>query len=580
MTSVKEQIVEAVKSGTFMAICCSLRLDADAELKQTLTDLHNEGAIDVVEEFTKLRDGDQTPLDYFNMRDVFTEVLPNLTIEVRVAYSCVECMVERAGGDAAARWPWKAFKEFLIKDQKRVKEALQYILKGEMSIDILPSVLLAGLMVNTCLYLDWGIGVIQDGSLSEELRAKTLSVLSNTEYLQKDPGSAEKILNALEVLFRGQEPESVLGNIPCAAVGCAVLKPDLEARVSVLIVGLAKSGLPLVLYGISAAGFLFYGKITPALRWCILSSLVSAQTEHKGIMGNIDFVLTRLIESSQGSEAIEFLFDYLAGHEHEERITSLPMCLRALAGNPSGVLDVFVTRCFLSGDRAHLFAMDHLVRHLHGHQSFEVKMDESQLFEPKSDVARFLARKAIGYFYYIPEACVSYVVSTLDAMGDAEREHLQQIFINPFVLSYSECVEIFLSENHAQLSDVAQRFLKTSLSKTKQFFEDIRLIGEIKELRPSGKQAEAHNRRWGLMMEKSYAEAKKGSIISAICTNINLLHGRGWVTYQAKKDGETRRQVHLLKRVEASVNIPSLWSADPFGLDYGLRIYRAERIVR
>ena len=105
-------------------------------------------------------------------------------------------------------------------------------------------------------------------------------------------------------------------------------------------------------------------------------------------------------------------------------------------------------------------------------------------------------------------------------------------------------------------------------------------MGVIKELLPSVKQAETHNRRWNLLVEKSMEEAHKNSIISKIGTNIILIRGRGWVTYRDGKDGVPFRQVHLLKRISSSVEYPVLWTVDPFGLDYTLRICRAERVVK
>ena len=580
MNQIRDKLFEAAKAGQFLDECYALCLGDNAELKQILAELHNEGVIDLLTEFGRLGHGEHPAPDFFIMRDLFSDVLPNLAVTVKSACECVKLLADRAGKDMAAGWVWEAYRQFLEKDKNRAEEALRYALQGESPVDSIPSALLAGIGTDFDAFFKRSTDIVLNRALPDEYRASALWIFSKTDNFPKGPLIAGKILDVLELLCGGQESEAVLANIPLAAVGCAVLDSNSGERVQSVIANVSKSSFPLVQYNLSLAGLLYAKKIPLPLRRCLLFSLVGTRIEHKGILRNIDHILNNLLESSREDMAIEFLHEFVAGHEREERITELSSTLQMLVLNPNRALDIFVTKCFLSGDRAHLFAVDQLVRHFHGQQAFEVHLDSSQLPEPRSAMAHFLARKAIGYCYFIPEACVSYVVSTLDEMEDGERVALQQVFINPFALSYSGYIEKFLSANVTSLSKEARQFLESAVQQANKFFEDIRQMGVIKELFPSVKQTETHNRRWNLLVEKSMEEAHRNSIISKIGTNIMLIRGRGWVTYRDGKDGATSRQVHLLKRISSSVEYPVLWNVDPFGLDYTLRICRAERVVK
>lgn len=580
MNPTREKLIEAAKAGQFLDVCYGLYLGDNAELKQILAELHNEGAIDLLVEFARLGNKEHPAPDFFIMRDLFANVLPNLAVAVKKACECVKLLADRAGQDLAAGMIWEAYQQFLERDEKRIEEGLRLVIQGDAPAVSLSAVFLAGFSVDFGVYFEKCADIVRNRAMPDEYRAHALWAFSRLRILSNAAQIAGKILDLLEQLCEGQESESVLGNIPLVAVGCIVHDSNLGGRVQSIVASVSKPSFLLVQYNLSRAGILYAKKMPLPLMRCVLFHLVGARMEHKGILCNIDHILANLLESSHEDMAIEFLHEFVAGHERGERIIELSSTLQLLVLNPNKALDIFVTRCFLSSDRAHLFAVDQLVRHFHGQQQFGVSIDTAQLFEPKTEVAYYLARKAVGYFYYIPEACVSYVVSALDAMGDAERRMFKDIFINPFALSYSDYLEEYLSDKGAQLSDVARDFLADSCSAAKRHFADIGHMGEIKELLPYASQSEIHNRRWALVMGKAMAEAHKNSLVAAICTNVNLLHGRGWVTYMPGKNGATHRQVDYLKKMGTSVAFPALWNVDPFGLDYSLRICRAERIVK
>jgi len=577
MNSLKDKIIGAAKSGEFLPVCSSLRTGESQELKKILIKLHNEGAVNVVEEFARLESGGTPTSEFFTLRFLFEEILPDLVAEVKTVCMCVKDLVDRAGQDMAAGQIWNSYQEFLVKDANRVEEGLRLINEEGAPPVSLPSVLLAGLKVDYPAYLDKSLDIILDTSEPDIVRGNAVSIFSNIGYFQQDPLCANRILCALEDLCKRKQSEVILGQIPCSAVACAVKNPLLEGRVQKLINIVATTNLPAVLYGMSRSYVLFSGHISISISKCLLDGLAQTLPEHKGILRNIDYLLTRLLGAKHGDEVLDFIFDYLVRNDGMVCITEFSSFIEALAKNGEGVLDQFVTRCFLSRDSSHHDAIAHFVEHFHGRPSFDVKMDTAQLFEPINIVALFLARKAIGYLYLMPETCVAYVVSTLDAMEPAERKELLQIFINPFALSYLECVKKFAVRSDIQLSKTEKDFLKKTVSITNKFFKDVKQIGEVKELLPTVKNREIYNRQFRRKMEQAFREAKKNSLVDAICTSVNLLHGHGWVRYDENADN---RSVNFMQSMSTACSIPALWSADPHGFDYVLRICRVERIIK
>jgi len=78
----------------------------------------------------------------------------------------------------------------------------------------------------------------------------------------------------------------------------------------------------------------------------------------------------------------------------------------------------------------------------------------------------------------------------------------------------------------------------------------------------------------------SFRAAEKESILSLICTKQTLLYGRKSIYFQHNAAGETTRMEAPLLSNRVEIETPRMDPIDPYGLDFILRVFRAEHICQ
>ena len=78
-------------------------------------------------------------------------------------------------------------------------------------------------------------------------------------------------------------------------------------------------------------------------------------------------------------------------------------------------------------------------------------------------------------------------------------------------------------------------------------------------------------------MREAQKEAEKKSVFLNLVKRSIILYGKRSITYIEGPGGERRRVEMELKPHSISIEYPRLDVIDPFGLDYKLRVFRAER---
>jgi hypothetical protein len=99
-------------------------------------------------------------------------------------------------------------------------------------------------------------------------------------------------------------------------------------------------------------------------------------------------------------------------------------------------------------------------------------------------------------------------------------------------------------------------------------------------MHPSQDQREAHSRHFNQQVAGSYKEAMKGYLFSFIFSNSVLLYGRKSIKYIDNGSEEAKRIEIPLQSQRSDIEFPCREHIDPFGLDYMLRLFRVERLVR
>ena len=201
---------------------------------------------------------------------------------------------------------------------------------------------------------------------------------------------------------------------------------------------------------------------------------------------------------------------------------------------------------------------------------------------PNNDPITFilLAHKAIGYLFFKPVTASSIIVSLLRvAKDDAAMKDLEELLLDPILMNYPGSVPDFLECQVSKEPENVSAFIKSVMARFDKYMENIRGIGEIPELLPALKQREAYTRNFNRQMSASYKQAMKGSIVEMIPTKSVILYGRSSINYvQQGTSGPSRMEIPMQAH-SVEMEFPRRHNLDPFGLEYMLRLFRAERLV-
>ena len=237
-----------------------------------------------------------------------------------------------------------------------------------------------------------------------------------------------------------------------------------------------------------------------------------------------------------------------------------------------------MTRWFLRGDRILCEGILAVVNKSHDH-SMLLKIDLSELVSIDQLHIVFLARKAIGYLFFKPVTAASVIISLMHNTNEDETLHqLGTLFFDPLLLNFPGKVKDYLMQKAESESGKTKTTIETALKTFDEYLDDLKSTGVIPELHPTQTQRDAHRRHFTRLMSESFKEAEKKSVLLSLVSKSVLLYGRKSINYVYGPDGKSNRMEIPLHSHYTEMEIPRLENIDHFGLDYMIRIFRAEQI--
>jgi len=186
----------------------------------------------------------------------------------------------------------------------------------------------------------------------------------------------------------------------------------------------------------------------------------------------------------------------------------------------------------------------------------------------------YVCRKALGWFFFLPTTAASVLVAVLrEAKGEAISE-IQSLLFDPLLINYGGVVDYL---GNIPSGDPVHERIKAALALHEDYLKGIRSVDTIQEMRPSEHGQQIHRRRISEEMRQAHKSARKESVFLNLVRHSVLLYGRGAVSF-VQGSNETLRAVEMdLESHGFSMEYPRIASLDPIGLDYELRLYRAEK---
>jgi hypothetical protein len=163
MDDLKGKLIQAYKDDSFFEfIHETYYQDSNGEklLPNLLTELHNNRKLDLVELFKNFKNTPEK-YDFFQIRQAFGDVLPDLNAPVIEVANCVKHLTLEAGRNLAANMMLPPFIEFCQKDSDRIKALFDFALSNvDEEFDHLSTAIVTGANVNETEYVKQAIELL------------------------------------------------------------------------------------------------------------------------------------------------------------------------------------------------------------------------------------------------------------------------------------------------------------------------------------------------------------------------------------------------------------------------------------
>lgn len=575
-TSLKETLIEAHKQGQFLDAVYQASLaerEERSNVAAELVTLHNFGVIDVVDAFSALGTTGNGP-DFFLTRHIFEEALPDLNAPVITVMKCVLDLCRRAGKDMMAGSIVNSFIEFCAKAPTRPREALDAMKSDPGLLDLLTGSIVAGALVNLDEYLEEAVGLLESSDIA--IRRRAAFSLGRIRW-PKDATPSESVYAALEAAAEQESDDEVLGAVAKAAFALLIQNKGQEERIAKLIDKALTHDGDLAVHAASEIVFFHTKELTPAITTVLTPHLLKVNPANKGTLDNIDYYLDHLVRGGDAAKAIEFVEALLLAHPDDLRLQILDSLVAEIR-NDKALLGRVVTRWFLRGDEVLCEGIQKMISAVFG-RNVSIDVDSAELGPSSHSRLLFVARKALGYLFFTPISAASVIVSLMRQTNDnATLEVLSDHLFDPLLTNYSGTAREYVAEAAKGATGKLKKYLKRSLRLLDEYMDGLRSVGEVPEFTPSIAQREAYHRLSSRQMSESMKAAQAKSPFLSVIHKSVLLYGRRSINYVYGPSGESHRQEIPLKSHSIQVEMPRAGQLDPFGIEYALRVFRAERL--
>ncbi len=558
-----DEIVRLYKAGELSAVLSRHHGVSDGEddtFIQRCIALHNSRDIDLISVPSQPAFARVTGHAFFTAQHFYCEAIPKLKTSVMALMECCRILIDQAGVDLAAAQPNGAFRAWCRNNPDGGAAVIREARAGnELAKQFVTfSLQAAGDIESTIDFVE---------SYADDRRLYGIMALADMPF-----PDAEAALNAIAVLepfVADSDDDHVRINALLAAFG--VLKKHNDAETARRLIDAAsREPGPETLHGLAQILCMHHASLNGWALRTVLLALEAINPEHLGTVRILDMGLRQLLGTDNETQALDFLTKKL----QDEKLTaeSFKTTVHELThGNPQRLYEMII-RWFLSGS----IALCNNVNEVVG-LGKERAFDTTALLLDLTPVQQiFLCRKAIGFLFTKPVICCSIIVSILRVDDRNIEDPVTELLFDPILLSYGGDTREYLKCVPA--TDPAYGPIQNALAKADEFYAGLDATGTIKELHPSDYQRDVVRQCVYDEMQEARKLAESKSVLLSLVHRSTILYGKRSLTYVTDYDGSQRAVAIDLKQFRTSVELPRREILDPIGLDYMLRVYRAERI--
>lgn len=533
-----------------------------------LAQMHRARRIDVFEHMHRPPEHDEWHLDYGLWSRAYRDLVPVLDDE---ACRVVSAVVGLGTGFWEPTFQ-EAFLDWCLRDGGRIDRVLELASRPEIPDFCFAAALIAGLRTNPSAYFNVAVEYAQGSYRSRMPGIRALSAIS-----LQDDGTVERALSILGgIVEDGHAPARDRADALTAVVEVAQRSDgSLDGQVSRIMSSATASGQAELLHACCDVIVRFGAKLRDSVLPSVLEAFRSLDINASAGRSSVDMPLYSLLTSGRRKEALSCLEILLRRSKANDPLDALGSTTHHLATTTVDLLPFVICRWLLTGDRALCAAARYLLTST-GNQKLAFDFDPGNRDWPDSR-ALYLARKAIGWLMPHGTAPASFVVCLLRGASEDAGKELGELLFNPLLVNYPLATRTYLNAVCSNLPDKAKACVEAILARDDRYKQSIEDVGFVPELQPTERQRWIENKRRGEEWDEAQSSAKGQSVFAQMFTRQTLLYGTRAIGYVDDPGGGTRRLDNHLGTISHTADNAMGLIYDPFGLDYTLRVFRAER---
>jgi hypothetical protein len=496
---------------------------------------------------------------FFTAQHLYCEAIPKLNTTVLALMECCRILIKQAGTDLAATRPNGAFRVWC---QNNPDEGATVIREARADDKLAKQFVTFALQAAGDV--DSAIDFVQ--SYADDRRISGMAALAGMAFA--DTAAVRTASTVLEPFVGDRYDDHVRSSALLAAFEVLKKYKDAETAKRLVDAAAIQPG-PETLHGLAQVVSLHHVLLNDEALRVALVALEVVNPEHLGTVRVLDMALRQLLGTTAEARALHLLRVML----QDGKLTAEDFKTTAhelIHGDPQRLYELIV-RWLLSGSMV-----------LCSNVSKLVGVDKERAFDTTAQPLGltaaqkvFLCRKAIGFLFVKPVAMCSIVVSVLRASDRDAEGHVTDLLFDPILLSYGGDAKGYLKR--IPPTDPAFQPIQNALMRDEEFYTGLRETGMIKELHPSDYQRDVIRQRMHDDMRTIHRMAEAKSVFLGLVHRSTILYGKRSLVYVTDLDGGQRAVPMDLKAFDTSFELPRLEVLDPVGLDYMLRVFRAEK---
>lgn len=574
MDGLKGKLLKANVDGNFFEFIQEVYYEdrrGEKLLASILVELHNEGLLNLVELFTGFKNKTDNH-DFFNVRHVFEEVLPNINAPVKKVADCVKHLTLEAGQDMAAYTLLSPFKEFCKKDIDRAKSLFEIALTNiDKDFDHLSIAIESGVSSDEVKYVNQAIELLTHES--ELIIQRSIFALGRINYQDK------KLLKPVAIAIQESTASSSTDVILAASMRAlfAIVSQDDDLE-SLFLDFLSSHSDHLDDCYVHAASEIlcFYSKkVSCNVEPKLLNICSYTKPENQRTINNIDSALERMLKGNRFDDCVVFLESFFELSRYKLSIKHFDSFVRELHDHRDTYLSSLLTRWLLSKKvQLGKYASDLLQD---SDKGISIGFDGAYVTKENKGVHLFLAKKACGWFFNQPKTAISLIESLILDAPDDELKDIQQLIFHPLCVSYPGSIRDYLETMKESKEGKVKQIASNVLFEYEVYQASVKAALKINELSPSERDRHTYWRYHNKLMSESMEKARSKSFFTSFFSGNEsvLLYGNKSIHYIHHGEQKTRQEVPL-SEVSTSYEFASLHLLDPHGLENMILQFKVE----